>query len=348
MASGTTRLSDVIVPAVFTGYKQNITKEKSALIASGAVVSDPFMDGLLSGPGLTYNVPSFKDLDSSDAENISSDDPTVKSTPNKIGTLQEIAVRLSRNNSWSSMDLNTALIVEDPLQAIASRIGYYWARRLQAAFIATMNGIFAMQATASGTGGSTHVQNDMTRDIKGASFSAGVTNFSAGAFIDAALTMGDAEEDLGMVMMHSIVYGTALKNNLITFLTPSNNAAAQKIPYFLGRRVIVDDGMPNPSTGVYETWLFGPGALRLGMGTPKVPTEVFRDPSSGNGSGQETLWDRVEWLLHPAGHAYAGTAPNGGPTNAATTNNLAAAASWKRVYPERKQIPIARLVTREF
>ena len=51
--------------------------------------------------------------------------------------------------------------------------------------------------------------------------------------------------------------------------------------------------------------------------------------------------------MHPAGHAYAGTPANGGPSNAATANNLAAAASWNRVYPERKQIKIARLRTTE-
>jgi hypothetical protein len=33
----------------------------------------------------------------------------------------------------------------------------------------------------------------------------------------------------------------------------------------------------------------------------------------------------------------------GGPTNA----TLATASTWRRVYPERKQIKIARLITRE-
>jgi anti-sigma factor RsiW len=118
------------------------------------------------------------------------------------------------------------------------------------------------------------------------------------------------------------------------------------IPTFLGRRVVVDDGMPAASN-IYETWLFGSGALRLGAGAPKVPTETDRLPSAGNGGGQEVLYDRVEWAIHPVGHAYVGTAPNGGPDNTATANNLAAAASWSRRFPERKQIKIARLITRE-
>ena len=42
----------------------------------------------------------------------------------------------------------------------------------------------------------------------------------------------------------------------------------------------VDDGMP-ASGGVYETWLFGPGVVRMGVGTPKVPTEVQPAPRCG-------------------------------------------------------------------
>lgn len=342
MAAGVTRLSDVIVPSIFTPYKQQLTEEKSNLIASGALQRDASLDAKLAGEGLTFNVPNFKDLDN-DAENVSTDDPASFSTPKKIGTAQEVAVRLSRNNSWSSMDLVTALISKDPMEAIAARVADYWTRRLQAAFIATMKGIFAMNAAAPASG-STHTAGDMTRDISGASYVAGVTNFTAEAFIDAALTMGDSMEALGLVVVHSVVYARMQKNNLIDFIPDAEGKV--NIPTFLGRRVVVDDGMP-VSSGVYESWLFGAGSVMMGAGSPKVPTETDRVPSAGDGGGQEILYDRVEWMLHAVGHAYIGTPPNGGPTNAATTNNLAAAGSWKRVFSERKQIKIARLITRE-
>ena len=44
MASGVTRLADVIVPAIFTPYVQQLTQEKSRLIRSGAVTRDPILD----------------------------------------------------------------------------------------------------------------------------------------------------------------------------------------------------------------------------------------------------------------------------------------------------------------
>jgi hypothetical protein len=349
MADGPiTQIADVVVPEIFTPYVQQQTEQKARLIQSGAMVRDPAIDQLLAGGGLTFNVPSWRDLDD-DEERTSTDSVPAEYTagvadpdPRKIETATEIAVRLSRNNSWSTADLAATLAGADPAGAIGDRVAYYWTRRLQAAFVATMKGVFADNAAAPA--GTEHVQGDLTNDISGGAYSAGVTDFSAEAFLDAALTMGDSQEGLTMVMVHSVVYNRMQKNNLIDFIPDARGETM--IPTFLGREVIVDDGVP-ATGGVYETWLFGPGAVRLGVGAPKVPTEVQRLPGAGNGGGAETLYNRVEWSLHPVGHKYAGTAPNGGPTNGTGSNNLANAASFARVFSERKQIKIARLITRE-
>lgn len=341
MATGITKIADIVVPQIFTPYVQQLTQEKSRIIQSGAVSRDAVLDGYLSGGGTTFNSPSFKDLDN-DADNVSTDLETTLAQPNKIGTATEIQVRMSRNQSWSSMDLAAALAGTDPMGAIAGRVSDYWTRRLQAAFVATMKGVFADNAAAPT--GTEHVQNDMTFNVSGASFSDGVTNFSAEAFIDATLTMGDSMESLGMIMVHSIVYGRMQKNNLIDFIPDASGQI--NIPTFLGRQVIVDDGVPFTG-GVFESWLFGTGAVRMGMGSPLVPTEVERVAAAGNGSGKEVLHNRTEWIIHPVGHAYVGTAAAGGPANGTGANDLANAASWQRRWTERKQIKLARLITRE-
>lgn len=354
MAAGPlTQVSDVVVPEIFTAYSQQQTEEKARLVQSGVLARNALMDNLLAGGGLTFNVPSFRDLDN-DAENVSTDDvadmialsasggtPALPvsfndSIPLKVETDTEVAVRLSRNNSWSSADLAAALAGPDPMSSIAGNVSYYWTRRLQAAFIASWNGVIA-DNVANDAG-------DYQNDISGASFIDGVTNFSAEAFLDAAVTMGDSQEDLTAVMVHSIVYNRMQKNNLIDFIPDARGEVM--IPTFLGREVIVDDGMPN-STNVYDTWLFGAGSAQLGVGSAKVPTAVERKESAANGGGQEILHSRVEWSIHPVGHAYTGTAPNGGPGNGSGSNDLQNAGSWNRVFPERKQVKFARLVTRE-
>lgn len=343
MSSGTTAIADVVVPEIFAPYIQQQTEQKSRLIRSGAIARDAALDSFLAGGGLTMNAPSWKDLDD-DADLVSSDTGSA-SSPNKIGTADEIAIRLSRNNSWAAADLASALAGADPMDAIANRVSDYWVRRLQAAYVATVSGVFADNDAAPSA--TEHTQYDMTYDASGVSFVDGVTNFSAEAFIDATLTMGDSMDSLGMVFMHSVVYARALKNNLIDFVVDSSNGAAIRIATFLGREVIIDDAMPNTG-GVFQTWLFGSGAMRMGMGSPRVPVEVIRVPGANNGGGSETLHNRHEWCLHPVGHKYAGGATKGGPSNASTSSNLAHADSWARVYSERKQIKIARLKTREY
>ena len=371
MADGVTQISDVVVPEIFTPYVQQLTEEKARLVQSGVLARNTMIDGMLAGAGITFNVPSFQDLDADDEDRIATDTPsgfnetgvvvgsgtgTLDPTPFKTQTSQEIAVRLSRNASWSSMDLAADLAGADPMDSIASRVAMYWTRRLQRAFIATVQGVSKDNAAAP-SGTDTHTAGDMVVDIASTGFTDGVTNFSAEAFIDTAVTMGDSMEMLSAIMVHSIVYARMQKNNLIDFIPDARGET--EIPTFQGREVIVDDGMPSGTgvvrgdgsagaSGMFESWVFGAGALQLGVGTPKVATEVDRKAGAGNGSGQDILYSRAQWAIHPVGHAYIGTAPNGGPSNAATANNLNAAGSWSRVWPERKQIKMARLVTREF
>jgi hypothetical protein len=332
-----TRITDVVVPERFAAYVRQLIVEKSALIRSGVMANDALLASLLSGGGLTFNLPSWRPL-ADDTENVSTDDPGVASTPENIDTSLEIGVRLSRNMSWGSADLTAALAGDDPMRAIGDQVSEYWIRRMQAAFIATWTGVTA-DNTANDAG-------DYTLNISGVGFIPGVTNFTAGAYIDAKQTMGDHSGDLSALAVHSLVYATMLKGQLIDFVSDATNPSAQSIPTFLGARVIVDDKLPRVGS-ICESWLFGPGATRFGNGSPAVPAETFRNPELGTGGGVDTLFSRVEWLMHPVGHAYVGTAPNGGPSNAATANNLAAAASWNRVFSDRKQIKFARLVTRE-
>ena len=352
MAAGPQLLADIVVPENFTPYVQQLTEDKSRLVQSGVVRGEPLLNEFLAGAGLTINVPSFQDLDNDD-DRVAGDldaayqhfslagtidqtptaDIAVDPTPKKISRSQEIAVRLSRNNSWESKDLAAALAGTDPMDAIASRVGNYWVRRLQAAFVATWNGVIADNVANDSA--------DYVNNVSGASFVDGVTNFTAEAFIDAANTMGDSMEDLAVLMVHSVVYARMQKNNLIDFIPDSQGVV--NIPTFLGREVIIDDNMPRTGQ-VYDSWLFGFGATLLGTGAPKTPTEVDRKPGAGNGAGQEILYNRVEWAIHPVGHAYVQSSPpEGGPSN----TDLATATTWNRVYPERKQIKFARLVTRE-
>ncbi len=370
MATGPlTQVSDIIVPEIFADYLQQETQQKSRLIQSGILEVSPALTAKLGGGGLTFNVPSFQDLDDDD-DNVSTDAVADRvgmtagnpfgtmsafdaamgndSVPAKIETGLEIAVRLSRNKSWSSASLASQLAGADPIQAITSRMSKYWDRKLQKVLIAIYQGI-SKDNGAEDAG-------DYANDISGSTFVDGVTNFSSEAFIDAKATMGDSADQLTGIMVHSLVYARMLKNNLIDFRPDASTPDG--IATFMNAEIIQDDGVPTGTdavlgdgtageAGVFESWLFGRGQSQFGVGSPDVAMEVERLPSAGNGGGQDVVHSRVEWSIHPTGHAYIGTAPPGGPGNGTAANNLNNAASWNRVYPERKMIRFARLVTRE-
>jgi len=332
-----TVLADIVVPEVFSPYMQMMTEVKSKLAQSGVLARDATVDQLMSGGGLTFNLPKWNDL-ADTAANVSSGNAGAPITPLNISSLTEIAIRLSRNQAWGSGDLLATLAGSDPMEAIASRVSDYWVRQLQLATLATLAGVFSDNDTNDA--------GDYTIDITGA-YTPGTTDFSAGAFIDAVHTMGDSEGDLGIVVMHSVVYAKAKKNNLIDFIPDSINPQAATIPTFLGRRVLFDDGMP-VNTADYDTYILGAGALSWGVGNPKIPSEVYRLPLDAAGGGTDALVSRVEWVVAPRGHAFTGATPAaGGPTNAATAGNLAHVGSWNRVVSERKQVKIARLRTTE-
>lgn len=354
MATGPlTKVTDVVVPEIFTPYAQQVTEEKARIVQSGVLERSPLLDQLMSGGGLTFNLPSQRDLDN-ETENIATDDvadiialsasagsPALPgsfndSIPKKVETDTEIAVRLTRQQSWSSAELAKVLAGHDPMMGVGQRVGFYWERRLQAAVVAIMNGVIA-DNVANDSG-------DYQNDVSSGSFIDGVTNFTAEALIDTAVTAGDSMENFSVMFVHSIVKARMKKLNLIDSIPDARGEV--DIDFFQGLEVIVDDGMPVTSN-VYDTWLFGPGALQWGIGSRDVPTEVERHASAAAGAGQDTLHSRIAWSIHPTGHAYTGTAPNGGPDNTSGANGLAAAASWNRVFPERKQIPFARLLTRE-
>lgn len=354
MSSGATRINDVVTPELFSPYAQQLTESKSSLIRSGAIARDRKLDALLAGGGLVFTESSNDTIpDDYEGDNVSSDDYDPVSNPDPFQSYPEKAtanpveltkVRLSRNASWGSMDLAKDLAGATPMQAVANRVLDYWSRRLQDAFVATMKGVFAQNATVPV---GAYFQNDLTNNVSGAVFANNVTNVTASAFVDALQTIGDKMDALSTVMVHSTVFTRMLKKNLIHFAFVRIGGRRVAYPTILGREVIVDDHVPF-NGGVFECWLFARGAVRLGVGAPMVPTEIGRQPATGNGSGQDVLHNRVEWIIHPEGHAYVGIAPKGGPSNAATANNLAHAASWKRAIQDRRLIKIARLVTREF
>lgn len=333
----TVRLSDVVIPSVYASYQAVDNIESSAFVQSGVVSGNGLLDQLANGPATLFNMPYWKDLDQTIEVNYSNDDPADLAVPNKIAAANMMARTAMVNQGWSSMDLTAELLSINPMQRIRNRTGAYFQRQFNRRVIAIAKGIIADNiATNSG---------DMGIDVSIATgnTAAAANKFNSDAFINAAYTLGDQVDRFVAIAVHSVVMATMVKLDLIQYMPFSPGVL--KIPTYLGRTVIVDDTLPVVAGGtngfVYTSILFGAGAIGFGQGTPTVPVETIRVPAAGHGGGQDTLWERKTWLLHPFGFTWVeGTLAEQSPTIA----DLALAAHWDRTLP-RKNVPLAWLKT---
>lgn len=311
-----TKIADIIVPEVFNPYIIERTPELSALFSSGIISNDAQLNALAEKGGIMIQMPFFTDLTGDDE--VLSD--TVALSPGKIQTSKDVARLQLRGRAWGVNDLAQALSGDDPMKAIGDLVSAYWARRFQAMLVSTLAGVFA-SATMSAN----------VHDIS--ALTGGAENFSGETFIDASHKLGDAENKLTAVMVHSLVYADMKKKDLIDFIPDSEGK--NTIPVYLGKRVIVDDGCPVDG-GDYTTYIFGEGAIGFGQGSAPVPTETDRDALLG----EEYLINRNHFILHPRGVKWNEvTVADEAPTN----EELALQANWTRVY-DPKNIRIVKFV----
>lgn len=362
MPAGLTISTAGFIPRKFQNMSLVYTMKLSNLVDAGVIVRSEKMDQFMTPGAILVDMPFWNDIQIGatgvDAEGAAGVDRISTETkhedfsggasdpePDGINSGTEVGVRLCRNHSWSASDLASSLIVggSDPMTVMAGRTSFFKAMILQRLFLETMTGIFAdNDLTPDGT---EHVVGDLTLDVSNAAganvYSPGTTDFGAATHIKALQLLGDAKGQITTIMMHSILESTIALKDLIETVRDSEGQVRYKT--FMGYRLVINDAMTSPSAGVYDTYYFKPGSLLLGQGTPKVPVEFERKPGAGQGGGQDVMYHRWEWCLHPVGHAWQLASTGGGPTYA----QIRAGTSWKRVYPERKQIGIIRVRTRE-
>jgi len=340
-----TLLSDVIIPAVYMSYSAVDSPELSAFYESGAAVRNSVLDNAFSAGGTTVHMPFWKDLDATIEPNYSTDNPADVAVPNKVVAGEMLARVANMNQAYSAADLVSELAGSNPMQRVRNRFGTYWTRQWQRRIIATVQGVLAKNVAT--------YSSDMVNSIA-LETTVGVTSanlFSRAAFTGAIFTLGDHFGQVVAIAVHSIVYKRMIDNDDITFERPSQTdpnipiSAGGSVPYFLGKRVIVDDNMPvvagTTSGFKYVSALFGEGVIGYGENSPLVPVEVRREPAQGNGGGLEQLWERKSMVIQPFGHKFlSGSVAGQSPTLA----ELKLAANWDRVI-ERKNVPLAFLIT---
>lgn len=302
-------VSDILTPENWQNYGVQRTKELSALFASGLVSSVP--DIVLPVGGGTINMPFFNDL-TGDAQNLSDSTPL---EVNGIGTGKDVAVVVGRGNAWAVNDLAALLSGADPYKQILDLVASWWTRQLQKELVAMLDGAFSAATVASG----------LVSDVSGEADAAD-NSFNESTFIDATQLLGDAKDIVTAVVMHSAVESYLAKKKMIVYEETADKSP--KIPTYLGKRVIVDDGVPVDS-GVYTSYIFGPGAVgfaedSIGDGDVETDRDIL--------AGDTVAAMHRRFILHPRGIKWRGTAADAFPTR----TELAVGTNWQRVYDVKK------------
>ena len=309
-----TTLADIIVPELFNPYVINRTMELSALYQSGIIANDVEMNRLASEPAPIHHMPFFEDLLGRSEMVIEGQELT----PAKITTNQDVSTTIRVAKAWASTDLSAQLAGSDPAKAIATCVAKYWDREFQRILILILKGVFAAPSMA-----------DHVLDISGETKAA--ANISASSFIDACQLLGDAQNQLTGVVMHSKTKSYLKRQNLISTERDSNSVEFET---YQDRRVIVDDGCPVDGD-IYTTYLFGPNAIALGNGSPVGFTATEVDRKKLMGSGIDYLINRRVFIMHPRGVKW--TNLHREHVETPTFDELSNPDNWERVY-EPKQI----------
>lgn len=328
----TVQITDIYNPKAFTAGAQEMQIELNRFIDSGVIVGDPRVAAFAQTGGSLNEIAFMKPL-GTEEPNYSNDDNTANSTPKKI-TGAAMAVRSAfQNQSWSVMDLAQELALAKPLEAITGRIGQYWATANEKRVIASCAGILA--DNIANDSGDMRVNVAVTTGTI-----ADANRISSDNIINAIQTLGDHGENLKSMAMHSILYRKLQKQNLIDYIP--NSTGMIDIPVYQGKTVIVDDSLtPDltvPAYPVYTVILFTAGAFVGGEGMPEDASEMWRNPSSGNGGGENLIYSRRTDIQHPLGFSAVGT-PAG---KSFTLAELRLATTWNRVW-ERKSTGLAFL-----
>ncbi len=314
-------LADVpFIPSLWLSYQTEILQDKSGFVRSGIIARNAAIENEFKKGGRTIAIPHFNDL-SGDAEILSDTTPL---TAARLGGGVQIGVRNLQGRAWTSSDLAAELAGDDPMFAIARRTGEYWVREQQKTLLSILAGVFAgpLSTTHSVNGGA-------------------AVPLGADSMIDGIATLGDAGQELAAVAMHSGAYYYLAKKDLIQL--PDGNVSqldtrvsGQRAEYgsYLGRPVIVDDTLPR-SGNDYTIYFFAPGAIAYAECPAKTPVETDRDVLQGH----EVLVNRKEFLMHPVGLSWIGTAAGESPTNA----EYEVPTNWKVEFEDPRNIRMVAL-----
>lgn len=260
-------------------------------------------------------------------------------------TFYQRKICYGRAKAWGEYDFASDITGAN-FKAEAREVNEYWDEQRQSTVLAILKGIFSMTGGANAAFVTKH-----TYEVNG--------NLTADALNRATQkALGDKKSKMDVIFMHSAVSTNLEGLNLIDFLKYTDSDGIQRdltIGTFNGKLVVVDDEMPNETTGEgaaavtnYTSYIFKKGFFEYENIGAEVPSEIARDPYDKG--GKTDLITRVREMIVPYLISYKGTG-----TVSPENSDFETGSNWElvnndktgsaKVYVDDKLIPVARIIS---
>lgn len=323
-----TTISNLFIPALWLRAVAEQMATFPSLASSGIITTNPELDNVASGPGLSARLDFFKDITDGDEEN------QVESTAPSIGnitTTHQVCTVLNRVKAWGSSAFAKQLSGTDPMAEIVRQIAANRLKRRNKIILALLRGAFNGLAASGAAAPLSAVRRDIFIESGNSATSANL--ISTNEFINAKSLMGELSDGLmnGAIFCHTNIRAALEKLDAASFKNGVESGLSYKVETYRGIPIYTSDALVRPGTTngfVYETYILSNSIIGLGS---KPQSQEVGDMSNflleeDKKTNDILLFDRSRQVLHLNGMRWTGTPAdlNGGATNA----ELATAANW--------------------
>ena len=348
-----TLISDLWTPAVWVEEVAERQATFPSLFNSGVVVRSAQLNEIASGPGISANIPFFKDItDQADEIQVENTAPGDNVQPSGL----QVATILNRVTKNSGAALAAQVSGSDPVGQMVSALVARRLKQRQLTLLAILRASFGVYNGASG--GAVNVAAPLSAVRYGGTTAeiflettvgqTAANKMSADVFIQTKALMGELADDLanGVFWCHPNIRAALEILDANSFKTGIQSGLPFNVTTYRGIPIFTSESLVRAGTTsgfVYDSYLLASGVVGIGE-KPQLgdvidasSLQFFADRDKNN----EAIWDRTRFLMHLNGMKWVGT-PAG---QSATNVELRTIANWNLVYQTANRVGVTCMRT---
>ncbi|MCI8285377.1 MAG: hypothetical protein HFE90_08975 [Firmicutes bacterium] len=288
---------------VFTDMMREEQYWSNPIMASGIVRQDASIMTAIGASGNVATIPIYTPINIHDTNMAAlNNDGLTDNTPQEISGSRQTCMLIQRMKAFKAKDFTKELTGADPMSHIKASIQSYYTQVWEDELMNIANGILGVS-----------VLSDHITDLSVTTGTVADKNkINEHTIIDAeAAALGDMAGGLGLAIMHSRIYASFKKLDLVEYEKYVTQGAIKQdiqLPTINGKRVLVTDYYTVDTTveqfPVFKTYLFGEGAF-LSCDKNNYENQYTTDYDPETAAGTDMFYTKQGKVLHPNGLSLA-------------------------------------------